>query len=999
MTARAVLALLLGIAAVTPGTESLPAVKLSALEWRSIGPLRGGRSIASAGSAARRNEYYFGATGGGLWKTADGGNSWRPVTDGQIASSSVGAVAVSASNPDVVYVGMGETQLRGNVMQGDGVYASTDAGATWRHAGLADTLSIARLRVHPTDPKTVFAAALGDPTQPSPARGVYRTRDGGANWKKVLFRDERTGAVDLVLDPHNPDTVYAALWQVYRVPWQLWSGGPGSGLFKSIDTGETWTEITRAPGMPGGVIGKIGITVSAADSRRLYAVVEATAGGLYRSDDAGASWTLVNDHRDLWQRSFYFNRVVADPRDRDTVYILNFMLGKSSDGGKTYRLIQGRHVDYHDLWIDPTDPQRMIVSDDGGASVTINGGRTWTEQRYPTAQMYRVETTADFPYHVVGSQQDNTSVAVPRDAGNSVLPGYDAGSFFYQVGGGESGWVAPHPARPDVFFAGATNTLTRFDRRTGQERDVQPWPRTVMGEPAGDMPERWNWTYPIIFSTLAPYDLYAASQHVWRSRDEGRSWEKISADLTRADPKTLGVTGGPIIPDQDGPEVYGTVFALAPSRLERDTIWAGSDDGLVHVTRDGGRAWVNVTPKAIPEHTRISVIEPSPHAAGRAFVAAKRNQSGDRQPYLFRTDDFGATWTRIDAGLPRDEFAHVIREDPARRGLLYTGTEHGVRTSFDSGATWQSLQLNLPVVAVPDMKVEKHDLVIATHGRSFYVLSNLAPLRQWESKKSEAIHLFRPEGVFRSEGATIDFMLTGPAPRITLEILDASGTVLRDVPVRPAPGAGHHRIAWNLRSRGATVFPGMVLEAPDPSQGIVVPPGKYQVRLTVDGSPRTQAFTLEKDPRLRDVTDADYTEQYRLAVELRDATSRANEAVIRIRGLQPQFKGVPAAARADASRLSRALTSVESELYQIRNQSPKDKIANPIKLNDRLAGLLALVQMGDGAPTNAQRVVAKQLLAELARHLSRLEDLTTRELRQLNDQLIAAGAKPVVIQQ
>ena len=997
--ARAGFAVVLSITAVMHAAIAPPEpVALSALAWRSIGPLRGGRSIANAGSTSRRNEYYFGATGGGLWKTADGGNSWRPVTDGQIGSSSVGAIAVSVSHPDVVYAGMGETQLRGNVMQGDGVYASTDAGATWRHAGLADTLAIARLRVHPSDPAVVFAAALGDPTQPSPARGIYRTRDGGANWKKVLFRDDKTGAVDVVLDPRNPDTVYAALWQVYRVPWQLWSGGSGSGLFKSTDAGETWTEITRAPGMPGGVIGKIGITVSGADSRRLYAVVEAQAGGLYRSDDGGASWKLVNNHRDLWQRSFYFNRVVADPRERDTVYILNFILAKSTDGGATYQPIQGRHVDYHDLWIDPGDPLRMIVSDDGGASVTINGGRTWSDQRYPTAQMYRVETTADIPYHVVGSQQDNTSVAVPSDPGSGVLPAYEPGSFFYQVGGGESGWVAPHPGKPDVFFAGATNTLTRFDRRTGQERDVQPWPRIVMGEPARDMPERWNWTYPLIFSTIPPYDLYASSQHVWRSRDEGQRWEKISGDLTRADPKTLGVTGGPIIPDQDGPEVYATVFALAPSRLERDTIWAGSDDGLVQVTRDGGRAWRDVTPKAIPAHTRISAIEPSPHAPGRAFVAAKRNQQGDRQPYLFRTEDFGATWVRIDAGLPRTEFTHVIREDPVRLGLLYAGTEHGVRVSFDSGATWQSLQLNLPVVQVPDMKVEKHDLVIATHGRSFYVLENLAPLRQWDTRLRGEVRLVRPEGVYRSgRGATIDFLLPTAGRRVGLQILDSFGAVIRDMPLQGTPATGHHRVTWNLRSHGATVFPGMVLEAPNPGQGILVPPGEYQVRLTVDGLSRAQAFTVARDPRVSEVTDLDYAAQYRIAVDLRDATSQANEAVLRIRALKAQFADVPAAVRPAADELGEALTIIESGLYQIKNQSPKDKIANPIKLNDRLAGLLALVQMGDGAPTRAQRAVAAELMVELERHLSALETLTTRGLGALNDKLRAAGAKPVVI--
>jgi photosystem II stability/assembly factor-like uncharacterized protein len=967
---------LLALVPVFASAPDSPPMLLTALEWRSIGPLRGGRSIASSGVASRPNEYYFGATGGGLWKTIDGGLTWRPVTDGQIRSSSVGAIAVSPSNPDIVYIGMGEAQLRGNVMQGDGVYRSTDAGATWRHVGLADTLTIARLRVHPANPDVVFAAALGDPAQASAARGVYRSRDGGATWQKVLFRDDRTGAVDLAIDPANPDTLYAALWQVYRIPWKLWSGGPGSGLFKSTDGGDTWIEITRAPGLPAGVIGKIGIAVSGADSRRLYAVIEAAAGGLYRSDDAGATWTLANAHRDLWQRAFYFNRVVADPIDRDTVYVLNFMLGKSTDAGATYRLVEGRHVDYHDLWIDPGNPRRMIVSDDGGATVTLNGGETWTEQRYATGQMYRVETTADFPYHVVASQQDNTSVAVPSVPDGGVLPEHPAGSFFYRVGGGESGWVAPHPSKADLFFAGSTNFLTRFDRRTGQVRDVQPWPRIVMGEPARAMPERWNWTYPIVFSLVPPHDLYAGSQHVWRSRDEGMTWEKISPDLTRADPETLGETGGPIVKDQDGPEVYGTVFALAPSRHSRDTVWAGSDDGLVHVTRDGGRSWSNVTPGAIPAHTRISAIEASPHAPGRAYVAAKRHQLGDRQPFVFRTDDFGATWTRIEGGLPRREITHVVREDPARSGLLYLGTEHGVYVSFDNGSAWQSLQLGLPDVHVPDIKVEAHDLVIATHGRGFYVLDDLAPLRQWApAQSSAAVHLFRPERAYRPvHDATIDFLLRSPAGRVEIEIFDSSGAAIRSMTV-PKATPGHHRVRWNLRTRGATVFPGMILEAPSPARGVLVPPGDYSVRLTVDGASTVQPIAVAADPRLSDVTPADYEAQYRLALQLRDAAGRANEAVIRIRAVKKELAAAPPSGRAEAERLANALTAIEAELYQIRNESPKDKIANPIKLNDRLAGLLALVQFGDGAPTAAQRAVAAELIAELERHLAGLDDL------------------------
>ncbi len=943
----------------------------TALAWQSIGPLRGGRSIAVAGAEARPFEDHFGATGGGLWKTADGGTTWHPVTDGQIASSSVGAVAVAPSNPDVVYIGMGESALRGNAMQGDGVYRSTDAGGTWQRAGLAETLTISRLVVHPTRPETVYAAALGDPSGPSPARGIYRTRDGGQTWDRVLFRDGETGAVDLAMDPRHPSVLYAALWQVTRVPWRLWSGGPGSGLFKTTDGGDTWTEITRAPGFAGGVIGRIGVAVSGADSSRLCAVVEAKDGGLYRSDDAGASWALVNPSRDLWQRSFYFNRVTADPVNRDLVYVLNFDIARSTDAGRTYTLNAGAHVDYHDLWIDPANPLRLIAANDGGGAVSVNGGATWTEQRFPTGQMYRVETTADFPYHVVACQQDNSSVAVPSNQEAALgLPGSQQGSFFYEVGGGESGWVAPHPAKPDIVFAGSTNALTRYDRATNQLTDVQPWPRTVMGEPAQDMPERWNWTYPIVFSPLPPYDLYVASQHVWRSRDEGRTWDRISGDLTRADPDTLGDTGGPIVLDEDGPEVYATVFALAPSRIERDTIWAGSDDGVVHVTRDGGRTWRDVTPAALAAHTRISAIDASPHAAGRAFVAARRNQLGDRQPYLFRTDDFGATWSRIDASLPRDDFTHAIREDPVRPGLLYAGTEHGAYVSFDAGASWQSLALNLPDVQVSDIKVERHDLVIATHGRGFWVLPALEPLRQWQPRAGHGtFRLFRPAGVVRTaRPARIDLLADEALNGASIDILDVTGHVLRRLRVPTTLSAGHHRLTWDLRTQGATVFPGMVLEAPNPAAGVVVPPGEYEVRLTAGGTTEAERFTVEADPRSTGVSEDDYAAQYALALRLRDATSAANEAVLRIREAKARLSATPGQGPA-----TEALSAIEAALYQVKNRSPKDKIAFPIRLNDRLAGLLAIVETGDDAPTAADRQVADELIAELDAHLARLE--------------------------
>ena len=661
-----------------PGLSARDYVSLlPPMEWRSIGPDRGGRSIAVAGHAERPLEYYFGATGGGLFKTTDGGNTWRPVTDGQIGSASVGAVAMAPSDPDIVYIGMGEVQLRANVLQGDGVYRSDDAGKRWRHLGLADTHAIGRIRIHPTDPDRAYVAALGHPFGPNDERGVFRTTDGGKTWEKVLFRDEHTGAVDLVMDPSNPDVLYATLWQVYRKPWRLWSGGEGSGIFKSADGGDTWREITRNPGLPTGVLGKITVTVSGADSNRVWANIEAERGGLYRSDDGGLSWELINDHRDIWQRAFYFQRLEADPVDRNTLYILNFRLMRSTDGGQTLESVPETHADHHDLWIDPANPLRMINGNDGGGVVTVNGGRTWTSMRYPTAQIYRLTTTSDFPYHVCGAQQDNTTVCVSSEPGHLRDPRSPSTEWMYAVGGGEMGYIAQHPANPDIFYAGATNTLTRYDRATGLVTDIQPWPRIVMGEPARDMPERWNWTYPIAVAPTPPHALYVGSQHLWRSADEGASWARISPDLTRAEPETLDDSGGPIVLDQDGPEIYGTLYSIGLSPHDPETIWTGSDDGLVHMTRDGGGEWHDVTPADMPPHTRVMTVEVSPHDPARAHVAGIRYEMDDRSPYVWKTDDYGATWTRISDGIPAGAFVRVIREDPKRGGLLYAGTEHG----------------------------------------------------------------------------------------------------------------------------------------------------------------------------------------------------------------------------------------------------------------------------------------------------------------------------------
>jgi photosystem II stability/assembly factor-like uncharacterized protein len=946
-------------------------VLFAGLKWRNIGPNRGGRSLTAAGSAARPYEYYFGAVGGGLWKTTDGGTAWAPVTDGQIKSSSVGAVAVSASNPDVVYIGMGEVQLRGNIMQGDGVYKSADAGKTWTSAGLKDTHAIGRVRIHPSNPDVVYVAALGHPYGPNEERGVFRTTDGGRTWKKVLYRSDRAGAVDLSIDAGDPRVIYASLWEVYRKPWILWSGGPGCGLFKSTDGGDTWTELTRNPGLPRGVLGKISVAVSPADGKRVFALVEAEDGGVFRSDDAGATWTKVNESRDLRQRAFYFSRITADPKDRDTLYAMNVVFYRSTDGGKTFGPVETPHADHHDLWIDPANPQRMIVSSDGGASVSVNGGRSWTEQNTPTAQMYHVATTRDVPYHVCGAQQDNSTACVPSDAGRRFRdPRDEPGRWLYDAGGNESGYVTPHPADPDVFYAGGQEAyLTRYDRTTGETRDIQPYPWFYSGQSAGSVPERWSWTFPIAVSPLDPAVVYAGSQHLWRTRNEGQSWEKVSPDLTRADPSTLGDSGGPITKDQNGPEFYGTIFTIAPSRRERDTIWIGSDDGRVHLTRDAGGHWTDVTPRDMPDFTRVSLIDASPHRPGAAYLAGKRHQLDDRAPYLWKTEDYGRTWTRIDAGIPAGDFVHAVREDPGRAGLLYAGTEHGLYVSFDDGGSWQSLSLNLPDTQVSDLVVEGHDLVIATHGRSFYVLDDIEPLRQLTPAVAQSpLHVFEPPpAVRRVSAATIDYVLEEKAKDVKVEVLDGSGGVVRSLAGKAA--AGHNRVVWDLRYPGATVFEGLVLRSAQPERGPLAPPGRYQVRVTADGRSQTRDLQVQINPNLKGVTQADLEEQFKLATQLRDRTSAAHEAVIRIRKVRAERQG-----RLPAGVLEE-LAAIEGELYQVKNRSPRDTLNYPVKLDNRLAALSRVVESADARPTDQTYEVFELLSRDLDVLLRRLEAL------------------------
>jgi photosystem II stability/assembly factor-like uncharacterized protein len=970
------------------------------MSWRNIGPDRGGRSLGIAGSSKRRQEYYFGAVGGGLWKTTDGGLNWKPVTDGQMTCSSVGAVGVSESNPDVVYIGTGETEFRGNIMQGNGVYKTTDAGKTWKNIGLKNTQSISRVRVHPTNPDIVYVSAFGHAFGSNEDRGVFKTIDGGKTWKKVLYINDHAGAEDLVIDSRNPDIIYASIWQVYRTPYKMWADSGKSALYKSEDAGETWKELTKNHGMPKGPLGKIGVTVSPVNSNRVWAIVEAKDGGLYRSDDGGISWRIVNNERKLRQRAFYYSRIVADPKDSNTIYGLNVNFYKSTDGGVTFKtLIKPPHGDNHDLWIDPEDPMRMASSNDGGGTVSVNGGISWTDEDFPTAQLYHIIATNDFPYQVAGAQQDNSTIVVPAEDYkyktvniNSTKPGI---GFAYSVGGGESGYIAQDPKNPDIFYAGSQGALlTRFNRATGELRDVEVYPRFFSGEEAKVLPERWQWTFPIVFSPVDPKRLYTCSQHVWMTTNEGQSWEKISPDLTYADTLTLGVSGGVITRDMNGPEIYATVFALAPSYQDVNIIWAGSDDGLVHITKDAGKTWENITPADMPKNTRVSIIEASHFNAGTAYVAAKRYQMDDRAPYIWKTNDFGKHWKKIINGIRADDYVHSIREDISRQGLLYAGTEHGIWVSYNAGENWQSLQLNLPDVQVSDIAVTEKDIVIGTHGRSVYVLDNVSPVRENNPEIAQSgVYLFKPYYAVRNvQKAVIQYYLEKDTTNLKLEMLDKQGKIIQtfigektplkkdstveedDEDKKPAPPTmkiGLNRFEWNLRYPAASSFKGMILWGADKSNGPLALPGIYQVRLTVANKTVTQTFEIKTDPIIKDITQADMEEQFKLAMQIREETSKANEAVIKIRALKEKIAKESAFEKNE--KLVSQLTEIEEYLYQVKNQSSQDPLNFPIKLNNRLAALERIVETGQSKPTDASYKVFEELKQDLATQLTKLD--------------------------
>ena len=988
------------------------------LSYRELGPARGGRSVAVAGSTARPFEYWMGTTGGGVWKTTDAGITWNPATDAYFGGT-IGAVAVAESNPDIVYVGGGETHIRGNTSHGDGLWKTTDGGKTWALMGLKETRHIARVRVHPTNPDIVYVGALGHAFGANPERGVFKTTDGGRTWAKILFRNDSTGISDLIMDPNDPNTLYAAFWHAYRTPWMLNSGGPGGGLFKTTDGGATWREITRNAGLPRGVWGKVGVTVSPANSKRVWAIIENDSGGVYRSDDAGETWEWINRDRSLRQRAWYYSKIYADPKDTNVIYGLNVQFFRSTDGGRTFRQqIAVPHGDNHDMWIAPNDPERMVQANDGGANVSFNGGRSWTNQQYATAQMYHVSVTNHFPYQVCGAQQDNSTLCGP-----SRNPGGIGIGDWKNAGGGESGYVTAHPTDPDIIFAGSySGYLTRKDMRTGLSRNINAWPMNPMGHSSEDIQFKFQWTFPIVVSQHDPRILYVAGSQLFKSTNEGGSFEIISPKLARNDPRTLGPSGGPITKDQTGVETYGTIFTLAESPRNAQVLWAGSDDGLVHITRDGGRTWTNVTPRGLGEYARVSIIDASRFDEGTAYLAANRFQLDDFTPSLWKTSDFGASWTKIVNGIAADEFTRVIREDEERRGLLFAGTERGVWVSFNDGAQWERLQQNLPPVPVHDLVVKEGDLVVGTHGRSFWILDDISPLRQLTpAVAAKPAHLFAPRDAYRIEwggfgrggptagatsrpgmnpasGVTVFYHLAQGGRPVKLEFLSPDGSVISTVSQNLKDSTGLQSYTWNMRYPDAVTFPGMILWAGN-TRGPIAPAGTYSVRMTVgDDAPQVQRFALKNDPRTS-ATAADLVAQFEFLIQIRDKTSEANNAVRTVRNVRAQIEERVASAprlRRNANTLLASMAAVEQEVYQVKNQSNQDPLNFPIKINNKIAALNGVVASGPYAPTAQSIAVFEELSAMLKVQTDRLERILKEDLERFNRQVRAAGQAVIV---
>jgi photosystem II stability/assembly factor-like uncharacterized protein len=1012
---------------------------LSALEWRFVGPLRGGRAIAVVGDPTDSLVFYFGATHGGVWKTNDAGTYWRNVSDGFFKTSPVGAIDVSLSNPAVVYVGMGEAITRQNVSPGDGVYKSTDGGETWMHVGLKETRHISKVRIHPTNPDIVYVAAAGDIFGTNPERGVYRTKDGGKTWQRVLYKSDVASALDLSMDPKDPNVLYASLNQLQRLPWDQVSGGADSGLYKTTDGGDTWTDITRDPGLPRGIVGKIGLSVSPARPSRVWALVEAHEGGLYRSDDSGQTWQHMNPSRNLWRSAPSYMHVVADVQDPDTVWVPAYDFLKSTDGGKTFTSLPMPHGDHHALWIDPKNPRRMIEGNDGGATVTLNGGATWsTIHNQPTAELFGLAIDDQVPYRLYAAQNDNTHVSTPSRNGEGAIAWADN----EEIPGGEGGETAVKPDGSVVYAADRAG-IDRFDRGTGQAVTISVWPDDQFTFVPKDVKYRFYYTFPLLLSPHDPNVLYTAGNRVFRTTDEGNSWQPISPDLSRnRTDKLEKMPGGALSTQWSSLYWVCLAQALAESRLQKGELWVGMDDSTVQMTTDAGKTWSNVSPKDLPDWTTIAAIEVSPHDRGTVYLAAHRYKVSDRTPYFYKTSDYGRTWHKITNGIRDEDFARTIREDPVRRGLLYAGTDSGVYVSFDAGASWLSLQRNLPAVSAQYMQVKNNDLVVATHGRGFWIMDNLSSLRQITREVTDAsAYLFDiaptdrylpvqvlsprrpvrpgiqfarasdivayedrrgPDGrvkrVFLNggenppNGVVIDYYLKQPAGDATLAIVDGERRVIRQFTSQAQDGGGMsaekglNRFVWDLRYPGARELPppaGFVAAEFGRAQSPVAPPGRYTARLSVDGQVHERSFEIRKDPRIT-ATDDDLRAQFDLMVQIRDRLTQITDAVDRLRKARQQLeaqKPVPGREAAMA-RIKERLNAIEGVLTRLPGPSPM--VLPPKALNNRLAALTGAVMQADARPTQPMFDVFQELSAGVAEQIRHLDDVIQKELPTLS---------------
>ena len=982
---------------------------LSALEWRFVGPPRGGRAIAVVGDPSDPLVFYFGSTHGGVWKTTDAGTYWRNVSDGFFKTSPVGAIDVSLSNPAVVYVGMGEAIPRQSISPGDGVYKSTDGGKTWVNVGLKETRHIAKIRIHPTNPDIVYVAAMGDVFGTNPERGVYRTKDGGKTWDRVLYKSERAVAFDLVMDQTNPNVLYASLDQFQRLPWDQMSGGPDSGLYKSTDGGDTWTNITHNPGLPKGDVGKIGIALSPPRPSRVWAFVEAEDGALFRSDDGGKTWQRLNERRDMRRSAASYMHIIADTQDPDTVYIASYQFLKSTDGGKTFTSVPTPHGDNHALWIDPKNSRRMIEGNDGGATVTLNGGATWsTLLNQPTAELFGLAIDNQVPYRLYAAQNDNTHLSIPSRTPGATIAWTDNEA----IPGGEGGQTAVKPDGSVVYGADRAG-ITRFDRRTGQGLDISVWPDDEFTLVPKDVKYRFYYTFPLLLSPHDPNVLYTASNRVFRTTDEGNSWEAISPDLSRnRQDKMQKMPGGPF--EAQWSSLYWVCLtqSLAESPLQKGELWVGTDDSTVQVTRDSGKTWQNVSPPDLPEWTTIAAIDVSPHDRGTVYLAAHRYRVSDRTPFFYKTSDYGRTWQKITNGIRENDFARVIREDPVRRGLLYAGTDTGVYVSFDAGGSWQSLQRNLPAVSAQYMQVKNNDLVVATHGRGFWIMDNLTALRQITREVQAApAHLFDiaptdrylpmrvlsprgPEGRVRRVpldagenppgGVMIDYYIKQPAGETTLTILDGKGQAIKRYSSPAKDGgwmpseAGMNRFVWDLRYPGAREIPapaGFVSAEYPRAQAPVAPPGRYTARLSVGGQQYERSFEIRKDSRIT-ATDDDLRAQFEFMVRIRERLSEVTDAVERLRAARQQLAQK---APADAASALGKLGAIEAALTRLLPAVNPMKLP-PKALNNRLAALTGAVGQADAKPTRQMYAVFEDLSAGVAEQVRQLDEVIKKEL-------------------